>query len=98
MDKIKTSDLIKKCVIASEKASKCEDENFFRVTQLDKKSPNDILTAAEVTKIARGLTDFTRFVSIRTVCQILKEFDLIENDVNILDNDDFRRVLETIEF
>ena len=36
MDKIKTSELITKFALASEEACKCEDENFFRVTELDK--------------------------------------------------------------
>lgn len=91
MDKIKTSELISKMALASEEACKCEDENFFRVTNLG--NANDPITVKDAVKLVRAVTDFSRFSSIRAICKILQELDIIENDVDVFNNDDFRNTL-----
>lgn len=91
MEKIKTSELISKMVLASEEACKCEDENFFRVTNLG--NANDPITAKDAVKLVRAVTDFSRFSSIRAICKILQELYIIENDVDVFNNDDFRNIL-----
>lgn len=94
MDKIKTSELLTKFVLASEEACKCEDENFFRVTGLEKL--HNPITPEDLVKIIRATTDFSRFSSIRAICKVLQEFDLIENDVDVFNNDDFRNTLKDV--
>ena len=92
MDKIKTSELISKLALASEEASKCEDENFFRVTKLEQL--HNPITPEDLVKVIRATTDFSRFSSIRAICKVLQELDIIENDVDVFNNDDFRNTLE----
>ena len=94
MDKIKTSELISKLVLASEEACKCEDENLFRVIaeKVHKKETENI-TCADVINVARAVTDFSRFSSMRVICKVLQELDIIENDVDVFSNDDFRNAL-----
>ena len=92
MDKIKTSELISKLALASEEACKCEDENFFRVSNIDQL--HNPITTEDLLKIIRATTDFSRFSSIRAICKVLQELDIIENDVDVFNNDDFRNVLE----
>lgn len=94
MDKIKTSELISKLVLASEEACKCEDENFFRVTKLEQL--HNPITPEDLVKVVRATTDFSRFSSIRAICKVLQEFDLIENDVDVFNNDDFRNTLKDV--
>lgn len=94
MDKIKTSELILKLTLASEEACKCEDENFFRVTELEKLS--NPITPSELVKIIRATTDFSRFSSIRAICKVLQELDIIENDVDVFDNIAFRNELKKV--
>lgn len=91
MDKIKTSELITKFALASEEACKCEDENFFRITNLE--SLSNPITPADFIKVIRAVTDFSRFSSIRAICKVLQELDIIENDVDVFNNDDFRNTL-----
>ncbi len=93
MDKIKTSELISKLALASEEACKCEDENFFRVAKDNLHNP---ITTEDLIKIIRATTDFSRFSSIRAICKVLQELDIIENDVDVFDNDDFRNTLEKV--
>lgn len=90
MSKIKTSELISKLALASEEACKCEDENFFRV--LTEKVHNPI-TPKDLVKVIRATTDFSRFSSIRAICKVLQDLDVIENDVDVFNNDDFRNTL-----
>ena len=92
MDKIKTSELISKLALASEEACKCEDENFLRVTELEKLS--NPITSLDLVKVIRATTDFSRFSSIRAICKVLQELDIIENDVDVFNNEDFRSALE----
>lgn len=92
MDKIKTSELISKLALASEEACKCEDENFFRVSNIDQL--HNPITTEDLLKIIRATTDFSRFSSIRAICKVLQELDIIENDVDVFNNDDFRNALE----
>lgn len=91
MDKIKTSEFISKLALASEEACKCEDENFFRVTNLEQL--HNPITPEDLVKVVRATTDFSRFVYIRTICKTLQELDIIENDVDVFNNDDFRNAL-----
>ena len=91
MNKIKTSELISKFALASEEACKCEDENFFRVSEIDNLSNPP--TTEDVVKLIRAATDFSRFASIRTICKVLQELDIIENDVDVLNNTEFRNTL-----
>lgn len=91
MDKIKTSELITKFALASEEACKCEDENFFRVANLENLS--NPITTADFIKVIRAISDFSRFTSIRAICKVLQDFDFIENDVDVFNNDDFRNAL-----
>ena len=91
MDKIKTSELISKLALASEEACKCEDENFFRVTNLEQL--HNPITPEDLVKVVRATTDFSRFVYIRTICKTLQELDIIANDVDVFNNDDFRNAL-----
>lgn len=91
MDKIKTSELISKLALASEEACKCEDENFFRVTNLEQL--HNPITPEDLVKVVRATTDFSRFVYIRTICKTLQELDIIENDVDVFNNDNFRNAL-----
>lgn len=94
MDKIKTSELITKFALASEEVCKCEDENFLRVlTETVHKKETENVTYADVANIARAVTDFSRFSSMRTMCKVLQELDIIENDVDVFNNDDFRNAL-----
>lgn len=94
MDKIKTSELILKFALASEEACKCEDENFLRVlTETVHKKETENVTYADVANIARAVTDFSRFSSMRAMCKVLQELDIIENDVDVFNNDDFRNIL-----
>ena len=91
MNKIKTSELIGKMALASEEACKCEDENFFRITNLV--NADDPITTKDAIKLIRAATDFSRFSSIRSICKVLQELDIIENDVDVFNNDDFRNTL-----
>ena len=94
MDKIKTSELISKFALASEEACKCEDEKFLRVlTETVHKKEMENVTYADVANIARAVTDFSRFSSMRAMCKVLQELDIIENDVDVFNNDDFRKIL-----
>lgn len=95
MDKIKTSELISKLVLASEESCKCEDINFeFAFHDTIKKDMNDIITVAETVKLLRTISDFDRFTSIRTTCKVLQELGIIENDVDVFDNTAFRSELK----
>lgn len=44
-------------------------------------------------KVIRATTDFSRFSSIRAICKVLQDLDVIENDVDVFNNDDFRNTL-----
>jgi hypothetical protein len=44
-------------------------------------------------KIVRAVTDFSRFVSIRTTCKVLQDLGIIENDIDVMNNEDFRNAL-----
>lgn len=93
--RIKTSELISKLVLASEESCKCEDENFNRIVMetLNNKSKNDTVSVDEVIKIVRAVTDFSRFASVRTICKVLQELDIAENDINVMNNEEFRNEL-----
>ena len=94
MDKIKTSELISKLALASEKACKCEDENFWRIiSEKIQKKPSDPITFADAAQLARATTDFSRFAAIREICKVLQELDLIENDTDVFNNDEFREII-----
>lgn len=94
MDKIKTSELISKLALASEEACKCEDENFLHVlTEKVHKKETENVTYADVINVARVVTDFSRFASIRAICKVLQDLDITENDVDVFNNDDFRNTL-----
>ena len=94
MDKIKTSELISKLALASEEACKCEDENFLRVlTEKVHKKETENVTYADVINVARVVTDFSLFASIRAICKVLQDLDITENDVDVFNNDDFRNTL-----
>lgn len=94
MDKIKTSELITKFTLASEEACKCEDENFLRaLTEKVHKKETENVTYADVINVARAVTDFSRFSSIRAICKVLQDLDIIENDVDVFDNTAFRNTL-----
>lgn len=94
MDKIKTSELITKFTLASEEACKCEDENFLRaLTEKVHKKETENVTYADVINVARAITDFSRFSSIRAICKVLQDLDITENDVDVFNNDDFRNTL-----
>ena len=56
MNKIKTSELITKFALASEEACKCEDENFFRVTELEKL--HNPITPKDLVKVIRATLTF----------------------------------------
>ncbi len=90
MDKIKTSELVKKLTVAYELAFRCEDENFFHAPQFLDLAGKEVVTPADLIKIIRITEDFARFSSIRAICKVLQETDLIENDVDVFNNDDFR--------
>ncbi len=92
MDKIKTSELIFKFALASEEASKCEDENFFRSANLYKGNGEPV-TTDELIKVVRAATDFSRFSSMRAICKVLQKLGIVENDVNVFDNEEFRKAL-----
>ena len=51
------------------------------------------ITPEDLVKVIRATTDFSRFVYIRTICKTLQELDIIENDVDVFNNDDFRNAL-----
>ena len=94
MNKIKTSELITKLALASEEACKCEDENFLRVlTEKVHKKETENVTYADVINVARAVTDFSRFASIRSICKALQDLDIAENDVDVFNNSDFRNAL-----
>ena len=94
MSKIKTSEMISKLALASEEACKCEDENFLRVlTEKVHKKETENVTYADVINVARAVTDFSRFASMRAICKVLQDFDFIESDVDVFNNDDFRNAL-----
>lgn len=82
MNKIKTSELITKFALASEEACKCEDENFFRVTELEKL--HNPITPKDLVKVIRATTDFSRFSSIRAICKVLQVCVLIHNNSSLL--------------
>ena len=96
MSKIKTSELITKFALASEEACKCEDENFFRVTELEKLhnpiTPKDLVKVIRATTEIKGiwLGNYEHESGI-TLEKIL--LDVIENDVDVFNNDDFRNTL-----
>lgn len=92
MDKITTSALIIKFALASEEACKCEDENFFRSANLYKGSGEPV-TTDELIKVVRAATDFSRFSSIRTICKVLQELGIVEDDVDVFNNEQFKKVL-----
>lgn len=93
MDKIKSSELLAKLVIASEEACKCEDANFkFAFHNAIQKGINDPVTVTEIVKLLRAISDFDRFSSIRATCKVLQELGIVENDVDVLDNDTFREI------
>ena len=92
---IKTSELISKIVLASEASCQCEDENFQRIVNevITSKSEKDFVSLADLLKIIRATTDFSRFISIRTTCKVLQDLGIAENDVDVFDNDAFRSEL-----
>lgn len=94
MNKIKTSELIQKMARASEEACKCEDENFFRIA----KSANlkEPISVEAFSKLLRASTDFSRFASIRAICKVLQDLDLVENDTDVFNNEDFREILKKV--
>lgn len=94
MDKIKTSELISKLALASEEACKCEDENFFRVlNEKIHKNETENVTYADVVNIARAVTDFSRFSSIRAICKVLQELGIVEDDIDVFNNEEFKNAL-----
>lgn len=94
----KTSELISKMALASEEACKCEDENLIHIVDehLQGKTSNDYITAKELVSVIRASTDFSRFASIRAICKVLQELGIVENDIDVFNNDVFRKVLEEV--
>ena len=92
---IKTSELINKLVLASESSCKCEDENFKRIfaETFNGKSKNDMVSVEDMVKVARAITDYSRFASIRTTCKVLQDLGIAESDIDIMNNDAFRSEL-----
>lgn len=92
---IKTSELIEKLAFASEESCKCEDENFNRVIcdVFCEKSATDCISLIEMVKVIRAITDYSRFTSIRTICKVLQDLGITENDIDVFNNDEFRNVL-----
>lgn len=91
MNKIKTSELISKFALASEEACKCEDENFeltfLRIAT--QKNLDDPITVKEIAQLLHTVSDFNRCVFVRTICKVLQDLDIIEEDVDIFDNNNF---------
>lgn len=92
----KISELISKMALASEEACKCEDENLIRIVDehLQGKTENDYITAKQLVSVVRASTDFSRFASIRAICKVLQELGIAENDIDVFNNEAFRKVLE----
>lgn len=95
---VKTSELISKLALASEEGCRCEDENFNRIVMeaIHGKSVKDFVSIEELIKIVRATTDFSRFASIRAICKVLQELDIAENDVDVMNNEDFRNELAKV--
>lgn len=96
---VKTTELLEKLMIVSEESCKCEDENFLRMVKdvVGMKSKTDSVSVEEMAKLLRITTDFSRFTSMRTTCKVLQDLGIIEADVNVLNNDDFRSVFANMD-
>ncbi len=94
MDKIKTSELIVKMALASEDACRCEDGNYENFLENFHKPDDAPMLVGEMRVFAAAVSNYSRFVSIRTICKVLQEYDIIENDIDVFNNDAFRNVLE----
>lgn len=89
---IKTSDLIQKLISASEQSCKCEDENLTRMLQetFSEKDMNEFMTFKDVAKLSRICIEYSRFTSVRTVCKVLQDLGVAENDIDVMNNEIFR--------
>lgn len=96
---VKTTELLEKLMIASEESCKCEDENLLRMVKdvVGMKSKTDSVSVEEMAKLLRITTDFSRFTSMRTTCKVLQDLGIIEADVDVLNNDDFRSVFANMD-
>lgn len=96
---IKTTELLEKLMVASEESCKCEDENFNRMTEEIFKGKNikDSVSIADMAKILRVVTDYSRFTTMRTTCKVLQDLGIAENDLDVLNNDDFRNAFEGMD-
>lgn len=92
---LKTSELINKLVSVSENSLKCEDENFNRFTKenIKDKMACEPVTYTDVMYLLRASTEYSRFAYIRTTCKILQDLGIVENDVDVFNNEDFRNAL-----
>lgn len=82
MDKIKATELFNELVKASQKAYTSEDKNI-------KKRLLDIITTEKnidnkILKISECTSEYNRFSLIKTIIEVLENYNLIENDLDIL--------------
>lgn len=96
---IKTSELLEKLMVASEESCKCEDENFNRMSEKIFKDRNieDYVSILDMAKILRVVTDYSRFTTMRTTCKVLQDLGIVENDIDVLNNNDFRNAFKNMD-
>ena len=96
---IKTTEFLEKVMIASEESCKCEDENFNRMTEqiFKGKSVKDSVSIADMSRIIRVATDYSRFTTMRTTCKVLQELGIIEADVDVLNNTELREAFAKMD-
>lgn len=95
---IKSSDFICELAQAFEESYKCEDENFDRTTKelFSGKDLTDSISIKDCVSLMRMLSEFTRFSSIRTVCKVLQDHNILDKDIDVFNNENFRNVLEKV--
>lgn len=96
---LKTSELLQKLMVASEESCKCEDENLLRMVKevVGMKAKTDYVSVEEIAKLLRITTDFSRFISMRTTCKVLQDLGIIEKDVDVFNNEEFRNVFANMD-
>lgn len=86
MEKIKSSELFKKMVCATQEAFISENEQVIDAVSksIDNNNINCMLLQ-DVTAFISLNNEFLRVSFIKAICSVLSEYGIIENDINIDD-------------
>lgn len=95
MEKIKTSELFEKMVIATQKAFISEDNNIINIISNHLGNKTENFDLKDIITIINANNEFCRASYIKAVCDVLAEYGIVEKDVDLNNIDISNKLLQS---